>query len=293
MKISIIIPTYNRAKLIKRTIKSILSQTINDWELIIIDDGSTDDTKKLIYKFKKNDSRINYIKLQDNKGVNFARNRGIEKAKGKWINFIDSDDEYLDDAFSIIFSTLNNISDYIDVVGFMTLEKINNKIRKGGYIVNNLKWNKFYPTYEDVVLKKGGRGDTNFCVRKKIFDEKYYFPELINGLESLFFTKLIKDGKKFVYINKAVVLVRDDSPERLSVDSYLKRPRQFIIGYKKFIKEHKLILEKQPDVLLNYYLKIAKCYLKLKNPLFILWILKASFIDLKTIIQLFINKLKF
>lgn len=292
MKISIVVPTYNRAKFIGRTIKSVLSQSINDWELIIIDDGSIDNTEEVVFKFKKNDSRIIYIKLPNNKGVNFARNRGIEKATGEWINFIDSDDEYLKEMFHVIFSTLTNVDDNIDVVGFMILEDKDGETEKGGYRVDDLRWNKFYPTYEDVILKKGGKGNTNFCVRKKIFDEKYYFPEWINGFESLFFGKLRKNNKKFVYINKTVVLVHNDSPERLSQNAFLKQPLQFVLGYKKFVKEHNLIFQKHPSVLFKYYIKIARCYLKLKNPLAIWWILKASLIDFRAITKLIINKFK-
>lgn len=87
-KISVIIPTYNRAKLINRSLSSVLNQTYNNIEIIIIDDGSTDNTKKIINKIK--DNRIKYIKLKINKGPGYARNIGIKKSKGEFI----SDDFY-------------------------------------------------------------------------------------------------------------------------------------------------------------------------------------------------------
>ena len=87
--ISVIIPTYNRAHLIRRSAQSVLNQTYKNLELIIVDDGSTDKTKEVIDSI--NDKRIIYIK-QENQGVSAARNTGIEKAKGKYIAFQDSDD---------------------------------------------------------------------------------------------------------------------------------------------------------------------------------------------------------
>ena len=94
-KISIIIPTYNRANLITRSINSALNQTYNNIEVLIIDDGSTDNTKYEIDKIK--DSRIRYIRLRKNKGASFARNIGIKKSFGQYITFQDSDDLYHND----------------------------------------------------------------------------------------------------------------------------------------------------------------------------------------------------
>ena len=91
-KISVIIPTYNRAKSIIDSINSVLKQTYHNLEIIIIDDGSTDNTESLISNL--NDDRIKYVKLNENKGANFARNEGIKIASGKYITFQDSDDLY-------------------------------------------------------------------------------------------------------------------------------------------------------------------------------------------------------
>jgi len=93
--VSVIIPTYNRANLISRAIRSVLNQTYSDFELIIIDDGSTDNTEDIIRQFQEKDKRIKYIKHDKNKGGSAARNRGIKIAKGKYIAFQDSDDEWL------------------------------------------------------------------------------------------------------------------------------------------------------------------------------------------------------
>lgn len=94
-KVSVIIPTYNRAHLIERSIRSVLNQTYEDFELLIVDDGSTDNTKEIVEGI--NDDRIRYIQCEGNGGAAKARNRGIQEAKYNYIAFQDSDDEWHSD----------------------------------------------------------------------------------------------------------------------------------------------------------------------------------------------------
>ena len=99
-KISIIIPAYNSGKYIGDCLASVLSQTYSNLEVIIIDDGSTDDTLSLIKKLAANDNRIKYVS-QNNSGVSAARNRGLSIASGDYVSFLDSDDS-LDSNFCSI-----------------------------------------------------------------------------------------------------------------------------------------------------------------------------------------------
>lgn len=92
MDFSIIIPTYNRASFLPRAIESVLAQIYENWELIVVDDGSNDNTREVVASFK--DERIRYI-YQENQERSAARNTGINNAVGEWICFLDSDDEYL------------------------------------------------------------------------------------------------------------------------------------------------------------------------------------------------------
>jgi len=96
--ISVIIPSFNRAGIVERAIKSVLIQEFQDWELIIVDDGSTDDTKEKLLPFLSH-SQISYFH-QPNAGVSAARNFGAIKAKGEWLIFLDSDDEFTNDALN-------------------------------------------------------------------------------------------------------------------------------------------------------------------------------------------------
>ncbi|WP_420973542.1 glycosyltransferase family 2 protein [Bacillus thuringiensis] len=93
--VSIITPSYNASSFIKETIQSVQSQTYTNWEMIIIDDVSKDNTCELIKEEIKKDNRIRLIELQENCGAAIARNTGINNAKGKYIAFLDSDDLWL------------------------------------------------------------------------------------------------------------------------------------------------------------------------------------------------------
>ena len=96
---SIIIPTFNRADLLPKAISSVLSQTFDDWELIIVDDGSTDNTEAVVCKIE--DPRIRYI-YQSNAERSAARNNGIEHAHGSYICFLDSDDYYTNERLELL-----------------------------------------------------------------------------------------------------------------------------------------------------------------------------------------------
>lgn len=89
--VSIIMPSYNTAKYIGESIESVLNQTCNNWELIIVDDCSVDNTDEVVNNFLK-DNRIRYLKNSTNSGAAISRNRALKEAKGRWIAFLDSDD---------------------------------------------------------------------------------------------------------------------------------------------------------------------------------------------------------
>jgi glycosyltransferase involved in cell wall biosynthesis len=93
-RIAVIIPTYNRARLLERAVRSVIHQTFRDFEAVVVDDGSTDDTAELPL-FKNPDPRLRYMQLPENRGVAAARNAGVRATSAPWIAFLDSDDEWL------------------------------------------------------------------------------------------------------------------------------------------------------------------------------------------------------
>ena len=110
MSVSIITPTFNSERFIAETILSVQAQTYQDWEMIIVDDCSTDKTAEIVASFQEKDSRIKYFYNSTNKGSALSRNLALQKAKGKWIAFLDSDDLWLPEKLEkqIEFMTKNN-----------------------------------------------------------------------------------------------------------------------------------------------------------------------------------------
>jgi hypothetical protein len=106
--VSIILPTYNRAHLVAEAIESVLNQAFPDFELIVVDDGSTDQTEVVVRSFA--DHRLKYLK-QSNKGVSAARNTGLQNAKGEFIAFLDHDDLFLPEKLSVQVARMHQDSD--------------------------------------------------------------------------------------------------------------------------------------------------------------------------------------
>lgn len=109
---SLIIPTHNRAHLLPRAINSVLAQTDGNWELIVVDDGSTDDTKAVVSKYS--DARIRYV-YQTNRQLNGARNTGVRHADGQYAGFLDDDDELLPDHLARLHQAITETNGKFDI----------------------------------------------------------------------------------------------------------------------------------------------------------------------------------
>ena len=133
--VSIIMPSYNTGAFIKKTIQSVLNQSYENWELIIVDDCSTDNTDEVVLPFL-NDQRIRYIKNEKNSGAAVSRNRALREAKGKWIAFLDSDDLWLPEKLEkqVLFMKKNGY-----YFSYTNYEEINEDGKKTGVYVSGPK----------------------------------------------------------------------------------------------------------------------------------------------------------
>ena len=199
---SIIIPTYNRAHLISKGIDSVIAQTFENWELIIVDDGSTDNTKELIASYQEKDARIRYI-YQENSERSAARNNGIDKAKGNYICFLDSDDYYLSDH---LFNLKQYIfgDDKIYYVGLL-LERKNKLIKRNELPVNGLK--KFDQLCYATIHSQ------QVCI-PAIIVKAYKFEKSIRIAEDLELWVRINQQYKFHYIENSFSVVVVEHSER-------------------------------------------------------------------------------
>jgi glycosyltransferase involved in cell wall biosynthesis len=167
--VSIIIPTYNRANLLPTAILSVINQNYQNWELIIVDDGSTNNTKQTVEEFIKKDSRIKYF-YQENKGQPFAMNTGIKLSKGEFIAFLDDDDEWYLEKLEKQIEFLNKNRDNALV--------FSDAIIKGGYLdrMRSSEVSKPYCGYVyPKLLLRNFLTASSVVIKRKVLDEIGYF----------------------------------------------------------------------------------------------------------------------
>ena len=208
MKISVVIPTFNRALLLKRAIYSVLSQSIFIDEIIVVDDGSNDETKNIIEKHN-----VKYI-YQSNSGVSCARNRGINCARNDWIAFLDSDDIWHKDKISIQteFHTNNKniLISHTDETWFYD-GKVKNKknIHKkpfGDCFLDNISFCKIAPS--------------SVLIHKSIFEDVGYFDEKLLVCEDYDMWLRITSNYELGYVNKELVDKHSGHENQLSFSTF-------------------------------------------------------------------------
>ena len=222
--VSVIIPTYNRSKLIKRSATSVLNQTYRNIELIIVDDGSTDDTETVVNSI--NDSRIIYIK-QSNQGACVARNNGIVHAKGKFIAFHDSDDVWHKDKLEKQIECIQNTqADFVFC-----------KMAINGNSKKRLPQNFKEGFVEESVLPLGGSTQT-FLANAEVFKKECFDVEMPR----------LQDFELLLRIHKRYSVYCMDE---ILVDYYVQ-DTSISANQEKLLKAWKLIQLKHPDIKTKY-----------------------------------------
>ena len=190
--ISIIIPCYNAEKYIAETIQSVINQTYSNWELIIVNDGSTDGSLNIIKEFSDRDSRISFID-KINSGVSDSRNKGIEKANGDFIAFLDADDVWNIDFLNWCLSKFSE-------------DNLLGLVHTDNQIINEKseRLNQINISFEGFILNQlllGGVGEYIFAissclVKKEVFDSIGVFDtQLSNGADHEFYFRLANKYK--------------------------------------------------------------------------------------------------
>lgn len=205
--VSIIIPVFNRAHLIGETLDSIVKQTYKNWECIIVDDSSTDNTKEIVGKYILKDSRFQYYErpFKKNKGANSCRNYGFEISKGQYINWFDSDDLMVESKLASQIAALIN-SDYSfavcqtlvfentveNVIG-LRKSKIYSDDFFNDFITNDIKWLTQAPIFRKSFLDNSG----------VVFDESLH-----QSQERDFFIKILNLVDGYIFDDTPLVLFR-------------------------------------------------------------------------------------
>jgi len=249
--VSIIIPTYNRAHLISETLDSILIQTHTNWECIVVDDGSTDNTDEVLAVYVNKDTRFKYYHRPTTrpKGANACRNYGFEKSKGEFVNWFDSDDIMLEDFIKIKLNKFNAKVDFVLCSVLYCDEKLN--ITKEVPFKNNIN------LFRDLVSQKLMLTPT-ILFRKSRLNKKILYNEKISrGQEMEFLSRLLFDvnNENFKIVNEPLFLYRQHSDTVSSRDEdYIKTYQQsFAFIYVGNLKRS-IILNNRPLVQYHYHL---------------------------------------
>lgn len=240
-KVSVLIPTYNRARFIKRAIDSVLNQTYRDVEIVVVDDGSTDNTQKIIESYG---DQVTYI-YQENKGAASARNAGIDASVGEYISFLDSDDYYAKNNLKIKVAILESNSgiswvysdwQYVDQKGEKLIngsDRFNYSNKKlSGALFKELLYKRNFITTGVVMVRRLVLEDVG-CFDPTILSQEEYdlwlrisvkYPvhyvdeNLVTVTDH--FDSLSKDFSKWVYGN---VLIIDKIEKILPNDLYVEK----------------------------------------------------------------------
>ena len=210
--VSVILPCFNRAHLLSRALDSMLGQTYKNWELIIVDDASTDHTFKVVESYLEKSPSIRYYKLEKNGGACIARNVGLEHAKGEYISFLDSDDEYLPAKLEQqVNCFLNSTVPNLGVVSCGRQDVRNGKV-----------YSTWIPKYRGNVLRKLVQRDrigagTPFLMVKKEVIRKFniaFDPQMPASQDWDFLIQICR-YTAFDFVPKVLVRVHHHSEERV------------------------------------------------------------------------------
>ena len=228
--ISIILPTFNHAKFLKKAIESVINQSYINWELIIIDNNSTDETFEIVNSYS--DRRIKYSKIHNNGVIAASRNLGIRLSNGSWIAFIDSDDWWTNNKLSKSVEYINtNKFDLIYHDLFLVYKSNQNSFKKLAR-----SRNLYFPIFEDLLLNGNGILNSSVLVRKVLLEEVGLISCDINKItweDYDCWLRISRKTNRFYYIKETLGYYWAAGGNMTNPDQDLKNSKSI---YNKYIK---------------------------------------------------------
>lgn len=259
---SIIIPTYNRADLLPRCIDSVLSQTFSDYEIVVVDNYSTDGTKSIVEDYISKDGRIRLVQVHNNGVISFSRNTGVKMSSGQYICFLDSDDWFAPTKLEELFRHCN--SGKYDLL-YHLLRGVS---ARGEENIIGRKINTKKPYY-DLLINGCRIANSSVCVKKTCLEMVGYLsesPDLRTVEDTDCWLKIANANGRFFFINKILGYYWVGDNLSLSVGHI----QQIVNFYNKYIPlidcKYKRSVECRRDysIAMTYqamgYGKEARCY---------------------------------
>lgn len=260
-KVTVIIPAYNVEDYIYDCLISLIKQTLKEIEIIIVNDGSTDNTFSIISTFAQCDKRIKIIN-QNNKKAGAARNKAIKSAQGEYITFVDSDDKLNLNTIEKLYNTAKINDSDIVICGAYTIR--HGKLKKGYYSIEKIPQNLKNKNLESFSITKnifklpavawGKIYKKEFLLKNNIC-----FQEGCNGEDQIFFIKTVLLAQKIYIVNKNYYYYLKDRPTSLTY-SRQKNDNSIILNFyaiEKFLREQDISQDLTYKILNKYFIKSA------------------------------------
>jgi glycosyltransferase involved in cell wall biosynthesis len=226
---SVIITTYNRVSLLPRAINSVLNQTYHNFELIIVNGGSSDDTGKVVKSFR--DSRIRYSQQTENRGMLADRNIGFDLSKGKYVALLDDDDELLPEALEVAVNEFSKLSsDGIGILWFNCMEAESRELTGRGLTKSG------YISFEDD-LCENVYGNFWEVISSDLIDVNTRFDERLWGGEIIFWLKFF-DRTKVFYVHRVLRKNHTECSTVSTAKNELKHIPRMVLTQKVFLENY-------------------------------------------------------
>jgi len=253
-KVSVIIPTHNRADFLESSIESVLSQTYNDFEVIVVDDNSCDHTHEVVKNFR--DIRIRYILHLENKGPSAARNTAIAASKGDFIAFLDDDDEWmphkLQKQILVLDKSLSNVCGVY--TNRLVIDKANKKV-----VSTNLRSNKLHGNLLCQLVFQNPISTGSLLLKKNCLDQVGYFDESMYYMEDRDLWIRLSMKWDFEYIDEPLTKIH------LHSNKLSNNLRGQIAGREKFLEKYHHLLSKDRKNWSKLHILQGAQYCQLKN----------------------------
>ncbi len=222
--VSVIIPSYNRAGLLPRTLDSVLAQTFTDFEILVIDDASTDSTPEVMAGYR-DEQRIRYLRQPENRGVGAARNYGLREARGAFIAFLDSDDEWFPDKLALQVARFRELGEDVGLI-YSGVESVLDdgarSIETPAYAGN---------IYREMLLKNVIHGGgSNAVIRREVVDRVGFFDERMPAIEDYDYWLRIAGRFRVDYVEKPLIRYYDHEAAKSDGSGSLERRSRDVDG---------------------------------------------------------------
>lgn len=235
--VSVIVPVHNRPRELKRSVESVMAQSYTNYEVIIVDDCSTDDTPQVIEQLQEQDARIKGFRNEKNGGGAYARNQGVARSHGNLIAFLDSDDEWLPEKLEHQVRFMEGCNKETVLSTFFLLKKGRKFIKRNNQRIRTGR------IREDLLKGKCNSLTSGMLIRKEHFKRVGGYSDELRSMQDYDLWIKLSEFYELQCVPEYLVIVHTDSDVRISIN-----PAHRIAGIESFLSKWSAVIEKEVGV---------------------------------------------